>query len=935
MPAHSPAALPTGSTRLHGRDRALKRLVGALTPADRPVVALVTGARGVGRSALLEAAIAALGPERRVISVHGRSELSGVPLGAFAPVVVDLVPGPAAQGAGAFPAVAPTAEAPTSSSGELMVALHRAVAQGALLVVDDVHDLDASSLCVLEQLCQAGSATLLLSCPTPAPTPAGRAAAAPAAALSRLTERATLVVDLAALTAAESHDVVKDRLGPSVSTDAADEMHRLAAGSTRTLVALADAAVCADDLHDVGAAWHTSWPYLSAEVVASLPADPLAADEFVGDLLTLLAIAGDLPVEQAGTSGVSARSTALAEERGFVRTRSADGRVWVSLAHPLFEPVILPTVSELWRAGFCAAGADMLDGYPEHRVRRAVLQLSAGQRVDSRRLLDLAHGELGAQRYATTVTLGEHAVAGAGDDAVLRASGELVQAQAQSQIGRLASADERFAAAWAALAAADHDGSNTGFDDFAARLAVAEGNHLAFRTLQPELALRRAEEALARLTDDASREIVEAEAARWRLLTGARAGSVASGGADAGGIADAPPLDLDRLGEVTTPADLNLLILTAMLHTMGGDLALAETAVARGLEACERFPADLPNARDQLHLSRVLVLSFTGRFPEARQAARDNLACAEENNPSARGLWKFVLAMIELHTGSPARAWEHIRSGRRDLVWRDTAGLLPVADALSAAIAARTGRFAIARSWLDQVGQAGFDDAKVELYAALARAWVSSAAGRPGFAVRSLAPALAAAEAGGYRYLAALVAYEAVRIDPVVGATVTLPYLAAVGDALPLCEAHARAVLGRHDVMPVAEAFAEKGMLGPAIDAARWVAENTGDAPRAAQAARLADQWTVRAGVALAQHRRQLHPRVMPLTDREWQLARGAAALRTSAELAEQHGISVRTVDNHLSRIYKKLGISGRRELAAELQNLQLDSPYESLSSAG
>jgi DNA-binding CsgD family transcriptional regulator len=73
----------------------------------------------------------------------------------------------------------------------------------------------------------------------------------------------------------------------------------------------------------------------------------------------------------------------------------------------------------------------------------------------------------------------------------------------------------------------------------------------------------------------------------------------------------------------------------------------------------------------------------------------------------------------------------------------------------------------------------------------------------------------------------------------------------------------------------------------------------------------------------------------MPLTDREWQLASGAASHRTSAELAAEYGISVRTVDNHLARIYKKLGIASRRELAAELSALQLENPYEEYSLTG
>ena len=69
----------------------------------------------------------------------------------------------------------------------------------------------------------------------------------------------------------------------------------------------------------------------------------------------------------------------------------------------------------------------------------------------------------------------------------------------------------------------------------------------------------------------------------------------------------------------------------------------------------------------------------------------------------------------------------------------------------------------------------------------------------------------------------------------------------------------------------------------------------------------------------------------MPLTPRERDTARLAAEGMSSHEMAERLQISVRTVDNHLGRIYSKLGISGRQELPdvlglAALQKASLDS---------
>jgi DNA-binding CsgD family transcriptional regulator len=58
------------------------------------------------------------------------------------------------------------------------------------------------------------------------------------------------------------------------------------------------------------------------------------------------------------------------------------------------------------------------------------------------------------------------------------------------------------------------------------------------------------------------------------------------------------------------------------------------------------------------------------------------------------------------------------------------------------------------------------------------------------------------------------------------------------------------------------------------------------------------------------------------LTEREREVALLAAAGRTSPEIAEALYLSVRTVDTHLHRVYRKLMIEGRRQLAEALGTL-------------
>ncbi len=57
----------------------------------------------------------------------------------------------------------------------------------------------------------------------------------------------------------------------------------------------------------------------------------------------------------------------------------------------------------------------------------------------------------------------------------------------------------------------------------------------------------------------------------------------------------------------------------------------------------------------------------------------------------------------------------------------------------------------------------------------------------------------------------------------------------------------------------------------------------------------------------------------MPLTAREKEVAILAAEGLASKDIAAKLTVSVRTVDNHLQRVYVKLGVSTRGELADHL----------------
>jgi DNA-binding NarL/FixJ family response regulator len=65
-----------------------------------------------------------------------------------------------------------------------------------------------------------------------------------------------------------------------------------------------------------------------------------------------------------------------------------------------------------------------------------------------------------------------------------------------------------------------------------------------------------------------------------------------------------------------------------------------------------------------------------------------------------------------------------------------------------------------------------------------------------------------------------------------------------------------------------------------------------------------------------------LSTRQPALTERERQIARLAARGLASRNIAEQLYISTRTVENHLQRVYNKLGVAGRGELWPALRSI-------------
>ena len=324
------------------------------------------------------------------------------------------------------------------------------------------------------------------------------------------------------------------------------------------------------------------------------------------------------------------------------------------------------------------------------------------------------------------------------------------------------------------------------------------------------------------------------------------------------------------------------------------------------------------------HSNHALALAEAGRLTDALSRARASAeTAARERLPKGQIRFALQLGRISILEGAVATARRFFAEGVGLATTYPFAGLLGIALAGLAASCAMLGELNAAREALkrrDALPPFGFLGPEQEL----GRAWTLAVAGESTAAEEHFLNAADQAAGTGHRTSEAWILHDLLRACGR-NESQRLAALAAETDSgLVRARADHAAARRTGDADGLIQAAEQFLGLGARLLAAETLT-SAADAYRRAGSQRRANEVSRRAGTLAATCEGARTPDLMladtvtPLSRRERDIARLAATGLPSKEIAARLSLSVRTVDNYLQRVYAKLGVTNRAELAGAL----------------
>ncbi len=866
-----------------GRDVVVSQVVELLS---RGVNVVLTGAAGIGKTTLASTASAAYAG--RVVPIVGSPGSSAIPLAPLTSLIGDAIGHAAIVAARAA------------------LDVHRGPESDSLpplLVVDDINAIDDQSITVLHQLLAGGECQLLATV---------RRGVATTPAVDRLRRSLNTVEvtveplhDSAIVAAAEA------AIGGPLTGPTRSRLTAAAAGNPMYARALVEGSLAAGTLVSSGDGYSfrgdpVGTLQLEELVLARLA--PLEADQ--QRALEFLAVAGALPYGVL-KAVVPERHIEALERDGLIRARPDKSGLIIDVGHPLYSDMTRARLGALTRMRIHRELADAMEvatpptsRSADDQLRQLTWSLRSGARLDPSEAVAAARRAAAIGQTELAAELSNHAAE---------------------------NSQERDPAQWAEAAI------------FAAHCASITGRH--------HQAVSLLSQVKPHLTDPWRRTAVLIKLAEEVWGTGDLAAGAAA-------LAEAAALG----GESTALVAAN----TAVQRVLGGDItggiAMAEPLLTH----------PHPGVRYSACVAATTALIFSDQADRAIEVATAYLAAPGETDialvgdpgmPQALLLMAQIVAgdvasagdaarqrfeLSPLESSAQANAWASMLVGMAseaagDMDWaaRTLAEAEPAWAALGIWGSTLWSGSLLVRALAQRGDQAGASEALSRItaypiapgyignrYLPFAQAWVATLAGEPATAAAAVAAVLREAHKTGQWTGWFEAEHEAARL-------VLLDHLPDLGhlqaDVPPprgrLTRARAAFVSGIRQgdadlLMEVAEAFRACGTTlyaAEAAAAARSIRLAAGDARGAGAAERLAEAMRAEVPSAVTPLLGAKRSATGPLSTREHEIADLAARGLSNRAIAKRLYVSERTVENHLYRVFIKLGISARDQLPAAL----------------
>lgn len=429
-----------------------------------------------------------------------------------------------------------------------------------------------------------------------------------------------------------------------------------------------------------------------------------------------------------------------------------------------------------------------------------------------------------------------------------------------------------------------------------AALASHLGEHLAFRHGDPGSAIAQAERARASLTDPEA-VALDAEMWRWRVL-------VTQGDGD----------------EDARAVELRSAVASVVGASMRGEPDAA-LAAAGALFAPIPVPTSLTgHVAIAVGLQRTVELRATGVADEAA----GYLEAARAEAGDEVGFFTVMLAAQRAQEGRLGEAESLSDLALEQFHRWDGGELLAFALALRATLHAQRGEVEEAKTLLAELEDYAVSGAAV-LQRAQCHAYLCAAEGDLAAAATTIIDVVTDAVASGYRFLGALTLSDAIRFGEVERTAALAEQLCAgMAERVEPCLAVRDLAAALRDrrpdlVAPIAERLARAGPALTAVDGLALALALPAEESVRRHLHSLAASLSADVDAPLLQHRE-----LPALTPRELEVAQAAAQRLRAREIAERMGVSVRTVENQLYSVYRKLGVESRDALRDALDELGL-----------